>query len=177
MQVRSRSDFRHWFGESKVVNADGSPRIVFHGTLSSFKEFCAAKRNPEMGFHFGTLRQAEFFAGWDEGRRALTGSNIRPVYLRIENPLRLPDLFERGRRSAENVARWLCRDRLIGKDVRDAVYRARTSKDASSRIIVAIKCMGCDGIVYENDQEGGSDSDNEESFVAFEPDQIRSVFY
>jgi hypothetical protein len=116
MQVKNRSDFRHWFGESKVVSADGSPRIVFHGTLSSFKEFCAAKRNPELGFHFGTLRQAEFFAGWDKERRALTGSNIRPVYLQIENPL-------------------------------------------------------------ENDQEGGSDSYNEDSFVAFEPGQVRSVFY
>jgi hypothetical protein len=176
MRVRSRADFRHWFGGSKVAYADGSPRMVFHGTVSCFKEFCAAKRNPELGFHFGSLGQAEFFAGWDEKRRALTGSNIRPVYLRIDNPLRLPDLFERGRRSAENIARWLCRDGLIGNDARDAVYRARTSKDASDRIIAAIRSLGYDGIVYENDQEGGSASDNEDSFVAFEPNQIRSVF-
>jgi hypothetical protein len=122
------------------------------------------------------LKQAEFFAGWDEERRALSGSNIRPVYLHIENPLRLPDLFERGRRSAENVATWLCRDCLIGKDVRDRVYRARTFKEASHCVIAAIKGLRYDGIVYENDQEGGSDTVNEDSYVVFESGQIRSVF-
>lgn len=177
MRVSDLSGFRRWFGRSRIVDADGSPKIAFHGTLSCFEEFCTRKRDPELGFHFGTLKQAEFIAGWDEERRALSGSNIRPVYLRIENPLWLPDLFERGRRSAENLARWLCRDGFIGKDVRDRVYRARTSAEASNRIIIAIRELGHDGIVYENDQEGGSDTVNEDSYVVFEPGQARSAFY
>lgn len=130
-----------------------------------------------MGFHFGSLAQAEFFAGYDGERSVPSGSNIRPVYLRLENPLRLPDLFERGRRSAENIARWLCRDGLIIKHTREQVYGAGTAQQANSRLIRAVRESGYDGIVYENDQEGGTDTINDESYVAFGPSQIRSVFH
>ena len=170
-------EFRRWFANSKIINDDGAPKLVFHGTLCCFADFRARKRNAELGFHFGSLPQAEFFAGYDGEGRVPTGSNIRPVYLRIENPLRLPDLFERGRRSAENIARWLCRDRLISERVRDLIYGAGAARQANDRIIRAIKDAGYDGIVYENDQEGGTDTINDESYVAFEPSQIRSVFH
>jgi hypothetical protein len=176
-QSVQNQEFRRWFGDSKVANDDGSPKVVFHGTLSCFLGFRARKRNPELGFHFGTLAQAEFFAGYEEERRVPTGSNIRPVYLRIENSIRLPDLFERGRRSAENVARWLYRDGLIAKHICEQACCAGTARQANDRVIRAIRNAGYDGIVYENDQEGGTDIINDDSYVAFEPGQIRSIFH
>jgi len=151
--------------------------MVFHGTLVCFSDFRARKRDPELGFHFGSLTQAEFFAGYDGEICPPAGSNIRPVYLRIENPLRLLDVFEKGRRSAENVAKWICRDGLIAKRVRDQVYRARTARQANDRIVRAIREIGYDGIVYENDHEGGTNTINDESYVVFESGQIRSVHH
>lgn len=175
-QLERYQEFRRWFGDSKVVNGNASPKLVFHGTLVCFTEFRASMRNPELGFHFGSLAQAEFFAGYDSERCPPAGSNIRPVYLRIENPLRLLDVFEKGRRSAENVAKWICRDRLISKRIRDQVYRARTARQANERIVQAIREIGYDGIVYENDHEGGTDTFNDESYVVFESDQIRPAY-
>jgi hypothetical protein len=39
--------FRRWFGNSKVVDADGQPKVVYHGRLSQFEAFDNAKTNPE----------------------------------------------------------------------------------------------------------------------------------
>lgn len=175
-QRRLPKDFWNWFGDSKIVDEDGFPKIVFHGTLLQFVDFRSRKRNPELGFHFGSLPQAEFFAGSDGERTPPTGSNIRPVYLRIRSPLRLYDVFERGRRSAENVAKWMCRDGLISTCVRDQVNCARSARQANERIAWAIRDIGCDGIVYENDHEGGTDTTNDESYVVFEAAQIRSMY-
>ena len=35
--------FKKWFGKSKVVNEDGSPLVVYHGTDSSFTSFDMSK--------------------------------------------------------------------------------------------------------------------------------------
>ena len=43
-------------------------------------------------------------------------------------------------------------------------------------MIAAIKAAGFDGLVYQNVWEGGTDTANEDSYVAFHPHQIKSVF-
>lgn len=37
-------EFKKWFGDSKVVDADGEPLIVYHGTSGDFTEFDPARR-------------------------------------------------------------------------------------------------------------------------------------
>ena len=50
--------FKAWFKKSKVVDADGKPLRVYHGT-SVNKDFLAFKRRPgDVGIHFGTTGQA-----------------------------------------------------------------------------------------------------------------------
>ena len=48
--------FQAWFGDSKVVDADGKPLIVYHGTTGDFSAFDPSKANPESdlgaGFYF-----------------------------------------------------------------------------------------------------------------------------
>jgi len=105
MQTR---EFRDWLGTSEVVNPDGTPTEVYHGTFATvdFNEFRAGKNpgrlgygiyfsdNPEVAFEFAApkfLRDAED----DEAARTLAGdgsgvgARIIPSYLRIENPIRL----------------------------------------------------------------------------------------
>jgi len=45
--------FKKWFGKSKVVDADGKPLVVYHGTVSDFTKFDRQKANPESDFGAG----------------------------------------------------------------------------------------------------------------------------
>ena len=174
--IESLKQFRLWFGQSQIVNEDGFPRRVYHGTNMDFAIFQSKKRNPELGFHFGSISQAEFFAGYgSENVRGSLGC-IMPVYLRIEKPLRLFDIFERGRRSAENVAHWLRRDGVIDQRTCARIFAARSARDACLRIAMAIEALGYDGIVYGNEWEGGDEDTNEDSYAVFRAEQIKSAF-
>jgi len=90
--------FNKWFGDSKVVNDAGKPKVVYHGTSSSFAEFNKSRQGDgpsssqfegREGFFFTTnpleAEDSAFEAGiWDA--RANARENIVPVYLRITNP-------------------------------------------------------------------------------------------
>ena len=77
--------FRQWFGNSKVVDEQGRPQMVFHGTATEaeFDKLAGVS-------HFGTLKAAQ-------SRIEKTGGAINqqqrifPVYLRITNPATLRD--------------------------------------------------------------------------------------
>jgi hypothetical protein len=61
-------EFKSWFGDSKVVDSEGNPLVVYHGTDHVMNEFYG-------GFFTDNPKTADEF-----------GSAIYPVYLRIENP-------------------------------------------------------------------------------------------
>src|SRR5690606_22207424 len=42
--VTQTEAFENWFGDSKVVNEDGSPKVMYHGTLSDFDAFSGDRR-------------------------------------------------------------------------------------------------------------------------------------
>lgn len=87
--VTQRSEFRDWFASSKVVDAEGQPMTVYHGTASDFKTFAEGKGNAE-GFHFTTdpavANQYAASRAMDGGR----GANVQPAYLSLQNPKRTP---------------------------------------------------------------------------------------
>jgi hypothetical protein len=87
-------EFKAWFGDSKVVDAHGKPLVVYHGTRSDVSRFdLNAPRN------MATFRDAQGFYFTNDPRDAssytevdgdpASGANVLPVYLRIENPLRV----------------------------------------------------------------------------------------
>lgn len=39
--------FKKWFGDSKVVDENGEPLVVYHGTTADFESFDSGKANPE----------------------------------------------------------------------------------------------------------------------------------
>lgn len=45
--------FKKWFGESKTVNGNGTPKIFYHGTTHGFEEFSNERGNPENDFGVG----------------------------------------------------------------------------------------------------------------------------
>jgi|GEM_PF-3923110 hypothetical protein len=77
------AEFKKWFSNSKVVDKEGKPLVVYHGTNQEFKEFdldkTGSNNDPGMwgkGFYFSP----------DKKVSKTYGEKIIPVYLSIKNP-------------------------------------------------------------------------------------------
>jgi len=86
-KVRS---FWRWFGDSKIVDAQGRPVVVYHGTKSDFDTFDLdnlAKSSMDYGWFGAGFYTSEVpsLASDYAGRR--TGSAVMPLYIRAKNPL------------------------------------------------------------------------------------------
>lgn len=74
-------EFKKWFGDSKVVDADGKPMVVYHGTRGGFTVFDYSKigqqgRSEGAGFYFTNSEQVASGYG-----------NKMEVFLSIKKPL------------------------------------------------------------------------------------------
>ncbi len=91
--------FREWFGESKVVDAEQRPQVMYHGTTQDVAEF---KRGVELGAglrHPSLASEAFWFSPHPEIASefamlgpdivAMPGANVMPVYLGISNPFEM----------------------------------------------------------------------------------------
>ncbi len=75
----SNKKLMRWFNGSKIVNNNGEPMIVYHGTPNNrpFKNF-----NKGNTISFSTNPS---FASWF-GKKGVTQSNIVRAYLKVKNP-------------------------------------------------------------------------------------------
>lgn len=178
--VTQTQQFKRWFGDwqknpkhaSKVVNADGTPKIVYHGTAAQFTQF----RTGDVGFHLGTEDQAR-----DRVRR-ISNARIMELYADIKNPLVIEsDYGDWGGNSLANkfLVNGMFKDMPEVEDrLRDIleIDSAKGRESASQRKDRAVRelleSLGYDGIQYLNTFEGDR---NSYSFIAFEPGQIKSA--
>jgi hypothetical protein len=72
--VTATPAFRRWFGDSKVVDADGEPLVVYHGTSAEFDAFTPP------AFFTDDRDGAQWYA-------TDRGGDVREFYLAINNPL------------------------------------------------------------------------------------------
>lgn len=79
-------NFAEWFGDSKVVDADGNPLVVYHGTSADFDSF---KDGSNM---FATNENYSYIKSSDR---------VIPVYLSLQNPY-----FTENQKDAEGVNYW-----------------------------------------------------------------------
>jgi hypothetical protein len=89
-------EFRKWFGASKVVDEQGRPLVVYHGTGAVFDAFDRAKQGtsfdydalnvPEDGFWFANdAARSSWYAGVS-AKRHDGSANVMPVYLSMQKP-------------------------------------------------------------------------------------------
>jgi hypothetical protein len=92
--------FRKWFGDSKVMDTDGRPLVVYHGTPADFDAFDAKKLGANtghstagLGFFFsadpgitGMFTEKLDMTVWPYKSGHIDGANTMPVYLSIKNP-------------------------------------------------------------------------------------------
>ena len=85
------TSFADWFAGSRVVNPDGSPLVLFHGTATAFDSFKPGRHQmvyftTDAGFAW---EHAEDRAGdweWHPNYTEITGPTIVPAYIRALNP-------------------------------------------------------------------------------------------
>lgn len=80
-------EFKRFFSGSKVVNEDGSPKVMYHGTNKDFNEFVIAEKANRAGMPDGFY----FTSDEDDASRYAKGdgASVMPVYLSIKNPFNL----------------------------------------------------------------------------------------
>ena len=174
-------EFKKWFGNSKVVDDDGEPLVVYHGTMKEFEEFDPEKA----GGKFGTMDQmlgphfsadpntASAFTfdkrkGWVSPRLDNSeGGNIMPVYLSVDK-LRPINQTVDGKTVTDSVA--------IHADIIDVAM----STDKVLFSTWASKSRGIEpeesGKIFDNLSAGKSISGSEFSSVAhFDLDSSRGL--
>ena len=137
--------FKRWFGDwqnnpahaSKVVNADGTPLVMYHGTNESFTVFDSSKGKKKL--HLNVLGDGNYFTALERGA-ARYGSNVIAAYLDIKKPYVKADGFNTV---ADQIANefGIARDSFTGKDV-SSILRARgydgvVMYDGNGEIVIA----------------------------------------
>ncbi len=103
ISAKSREQFMGWFGDSKAVDDQGLPIVVYHGTVAAGFNAFDVDQNNIQGFHFSdSRRHAVTFAGSDRtpvdihsdffGQdpykpEEMAHPGVYPVYLSLQNPL------------------------------------------------------------------------------------------
>lgn len=85
--------FRRWFGDSKVVDDQGEPLVVWHGHPQNVDAFFVFDfdRAIDLGMHFGSEDAAFDVIGSTRSSRNAR-EHVRPFYLSLRNPLVMEDL-------------------------------------------------------------------------------------
>lgn len=134
------TEFKAWFGDSKVVDSNGAPLKMFHGGASEFQAFDMGKVGHNFGdaagifftnntvhsvVNYGTHEQivedmisAGAYANNAKEKGGNAEPNLIPAYLSIKNPLVIEDHFENDILSAietrSSAAGDFIRDEVIG---------------------------------------------------------------
>lgn len=79
-KITETPSFKKWFGKSKVVDSDGNPLVMYHGTAVDIQEFSSPNR-ASRGLIFVT-KDPNFASGYAEARDGGEGgANVLPVYV------------------------------------------------------------------------------------------------
>jgi hypothetical protein len=164
--------FADWFAGSRVVNADGTPMMVFHGTATAFDSFKLGRHQmvyftTEAGFAW---EHAEDRAGdweWHPSYTEITGPTIVPAYVRALNPWDYanPKHVEALLAHLQSQGSPHLADKSFVESVEDGDWSAL--EENYSGALPAIKALGYDAMWIT---EG---SDMTRNLAVFDTEQIR----
>jgi len=145
--IDTAANFLKWFGDSKVVDENGAPLVVFHGTAAQFDAFdknyqgsVTETSDSLEGFWFTTSRQRAEMAAEDASNMVYDEDGrgrVMSVYLSMKNPV-------------------------------DAVVTMGDPEE-TARILRRARKQGHDGVIFYHGEKGGKD------YVVFKPTQIKST--
>jgi ADP-Ribosyltransferase in polyvalent proteins len=166
--------------ETKIVDEQGLPIVLYHGTTAQFDRF-SDHYLQSLGFHIGDPAQADHFAGPKPGGR------VFPVYVVIRNPLDLGESDSGWQRPQATAVSLVCAGvlsfsegvRIVGSDDFSlASYRhiepQAQRQERNKQIIHALERKGYDGVLYTNTQEP-RDGIARRAYLVFHANQIYSA--
>lgn len=179
-------NFWKWFKDSAVVDSDGKPLVVYHGTnandsgdaFSSFDTYAS---------NYGLMGMGGYFTADSDVANSYTkkgkgnSPSVYPVYLSIKNPLDMDQAADVGlwTRQFENID-----DFHDEGNTNESWYRAAEDSLANDNIPKyegaeimqdGLRAMGFDGITHIGGGRVKTDGVKHRVYVAFEPEQIKSA--
>jgi len=166
--VEGVRNFWRWFGDSKVVDAEGRPLVVYHGTNTDFDVF-----DPSIQKHGRELGDGVYFTA-DKARAENYGGRVVEAYLSIQDPfskklhvrdksflIASPELTDFVRQKRKENAK---------NGVPESMGPVVKKQPDGSHVVTYI-----DGLPSRNNSNDGVISVDENQFVAFSPTQIKSA--
>lgn len=153
------SAFKKWFKNSKVVDENGKPLVVYHGTKQgNFSSFDKSKIGAQTdygyrgkGFYFTPQQElaAMYSRDWQKFKQVPNeNGRVMPVYLSVQNPYIIKS------KDAHNML----------------------SKFESESFTRKLQEQGYDGVFVEMDDLVKSYDGELQEIIVFEPTQIKSVY-
>lgn len=188
------NEFKEWFGNSDVLDEQGDPRVVYHGTKDHLnasamndwdvsqippteKDFTVFRtrtsRMMGVGAYFtSSPMTADIYAGSEQKYKA---SRIMPVYLRMENPFIVDGMMNRFNLVREVESRHPEVKEELQASEND---RGKGMQQRGEKLNEIMRRLGYDGIIvrpklYEGDSRLLPES--AETYIVFDPNQIKSA--
>ena len=172
--VEQSPEFLRWFGKSAVVDEQGKPAVMYHGTRGDFDTFELSSANPDAyvgrGIYLTTDPDSASTYAYAAGSHDV--GSVMPLYLSAKRPF---DVDGSSLKRTE-IAR-------LPQDVRelldtqghasyDDLISATGSADAANQ---ALRALGYDAVTYIVPGDKNFESPDQTVWVAFEPSQVKSV--
>lgn len=155
--ITERPEFKKWFEGSRVVDEQGQPKTVYHGSAREIQQFDIKKLGDVTGtsaaregiFFIDNPSQAQGFADFAAKKINKESGQVTPVFLNIKNPkivMQEGDFFKGGTKA-------------IAREIKEA------------------KSSGYDGVIFNKlvDDPTGKGLPATH-YVVFKPEQIKSIF-
>lgn len=159
-------EFKKWFGDSKVVDENGEPLVVYHGTDKDFNEFTPG-------------RVGNMYFSEDPEYAQAYGKSIIPVFIKSEKIADLTDTNSKGYKEAVKMFNesggWASFNEDVMEDRESSDFDPTTDETweliDNPVVVERLKKAGFDGIKM-------NESLNDMAFVTyavFSPTQIKSA--
>jgi hypothetical protein len=152
--------FKKWFDDSKVVDKDGKPLVVYHGTHSDIDTFQRGEGILGAGIYLGSKDHANIYAS----QHNRDGGQVLPVYVSIQNPL---EVYDDAIMENDPIA-------LIDKQHPDIFKGKDISSLSAEQVTQHLEDAGYDGVIHHEGKKGGENTSVYE-YVAFNPSQVKSA--
>lgn len=165
--------FKKWFRDSKVVDENGDPLVMYHGTDKDFNVF--ENRGGKVTVLFSTfdVERKGFFFAKDKGLALEYGKKLVPVYLSIQKPANFLDSKEWSKIKDGLVEKgW--NERYLDRTDAWEMFDVGDGNDGA-KLIADLKSMGYDGAIIEEPSWQDEDGEYGVAHVAFDNTQIKSA--
>jgi hypothetical protein len=177
--------FKNWFKQSKVVDNQGNPLVVYHGTTADFDTFDATRGggttgapDARKGFFFSSDPEiaASYAEMFDTYVNQFGDNRFSKMYADFnEALLSLIGAPSQRMHGAQVMPVYISIQNPFTLDMRAREYNPQVFSDT----IDAAKNAGHDGVIVKNTRDSGfelTENQTSDIFIPFRPTQIKSVF-